>query len=104
MQLHEIPFLKSCSQGTGKDQQSLSDWVVSMKVVDGNAKVRCLPDDCGTNRDDILKAAQVNLGLFGVVLEYTAIVKPMSNCNVDNIFSMKLNVSYIFEDDYMFHI
>ena len=83
----------SFSQGTGKDQQSLSDWIVSMKVVDGNAQIRHLPDESMSYRDDILKAAQVNLGLFGVILEFTAIVKPMSNCTVDNIFSMKMEVT-----------
>ena len=85
----------SFSQGAGKDQQSLSDWIVSMKVVDGNAQIRHLPDESMSYRDDniILKAAQVNLGLFGVILEFTAIVKPMSNCTVDNIFSMKMEVT-----------
>ena len=61
-------------------------------MVDGNGQIRHLPDDGDGNHDDILKAAQVNLGLFGVILEFTVKVKPMSNCKVDNIFSMKMEV------------
>ena len=82
-------------QGTGKDQTSLSDWVVSMKLVDGNGDIRSLPGDIGSSSvspDDVMKAAQANLGLYGVILEFTIKVQPMSNCQVKNIFTQKVEV------------
>ena len=39
--LHTSPSM----QGTGKDQQSMSDWIIALKLVDGNGKVRTLPND-----------------------------------------------------------
>ena len=80
----------------------MSDWIVSMKLVDGSGAVRTLPQDTtATNlspgespvsSEDILKAAQANLGLFGVILEFTVKVQPMSNCTVNNIFTKKMKV------------
>ena len=64
-------------------------------MVDGNAQVRHLPYDSAATSvspEQVLKAAQVHLGLFGVVLEYTVKVQPMSNSTVDNIFSLKMEV------------
>lgn len=74
----------------------MSDWIVSMKLVDGNGIVRNLPDDIGTvsvSPEEVMKAAQVNLGVFGVILEFTVKVQPMSRCKVYNIFTKKLEVS-----------
>lgn len=92
--LHTSPSM----QGTGKDQQSMSDWIIALKLVDGNGKVRTLPNDemippdSTVSPDEILKCAQVTLGLYGVVLEFTVQVKPMSNAEVHNIFDMRLEV------------
>ncbi len=71
-----------------------------MKVVDGEGELRQLPPESlppgvTMNSDQILKAAQVNLGLFGVAVEYTVTVKPMSNCRVQNIFDQTLQVIII---------
>ena len=74
----------------------MSDWIVSMKLVDGNGTVRNLPDEIGTvsvSPEEVLKAAQANLGVFGVILEFTVKVQPMSHSKVNNIFTMKLRVS-----------
>ena len=83
-------------QGVGKDQQSMSDWIVSLRVVDGGGEIRNLPNDPeakSVTPEEVLKAAQVNLGLFGVVLEFTVKVQPMSKSDVKNIFSKKLEVN-----------
>ena len=79
-----------CVQGVGSDQTTMSDWIVSMTIVDGFGNVRPL-SELHTS-DDIMKAARTNLGLFGVILEFTVKVKPMSNAKVNNLFSMKLKV------------
>ena len=89
-------------QGVGKDQQSVSDLIVSMKLVDGNGNIRILPEDISATNlspgettvssDDVLKAIQTNLGLFGVILEFTLKVEPMSNCTVNNIFTKRMKV------------
>ena len=79
----------------GKDQTSLSDWIVSLKLVDGNGDVRSLPGDIGSvsiSTEDVMKAARTNLGLYGVILEFTMKVQPMSNCEVKNIFNLKMEV------------
>ena len=74
-----------------------------MKLVDGNGDIRTIPDDHVTptnlspgespvSTEDTLKAAQANLGLFGVILEFTVKVQPMSNCTVNNIFTTTMKV------------
>ena len=75
----------------------MSDWIVSMRVVDGAGNIKklppeSLPDGVTVTDDQILKAAQVCLGLFGVVIEYTVKVQPMSNSKVWNIFDMSMKV------------
>ena len=70
----------------------MSDWIVGMKLVDGKGEKVILP---GVNPPDpdVMKAARVNLGLFGVVVEFTVQVKQMSKCEVNNDFSQKLKVN-----------
>lgn len=85
-------------QGTGKDQPTMSDWITSMVVVDGNGEIKTIPDDYVTEdltAEDILKAASVNLGLFGVMVEFTVEVVTMENrgATVINNFSNTLGVS-----------
>ena len=86
-------------QGAGEDQQSMSDEIVSLKLVDGNGDVRTLPHDTkhkgelSVTPEEILKSVQVTLGVCGVVIEFTVKVKPMSNCTVHNIFNKKLEVN-----------
>jgi len=68
-----------------------------MKVVDGEGNIqklppKSLPDGVTVTCDQILKAAQVCLGLFGVVIEYTVKVKPMSHSKVWNIFDKAMKV------------
>ena len=67
-----------------------------MKLVDGNGVIRSLPgdiDSTSVSPEDVMKAAQTNLGLYGVILEFTLKVQPMSNCEVRNIFDLKMEVN-----------
>ena len=67
-----------------------------MTVVDGNGDLKVIPDDYGSigyNSDTILGAARASLGLFGVIVEVTVQVKPMTNARVVNDFSKRLSVS-----------
>jgi hypothetical protein len=64
-----------------------------MKLVDGNGVIRSLPgdiDSTSVSPEDVMKAAQTNLGLYGVILEFTVKVQPMSNCEVNNVFNLKM--------------
>ncbi len=77
----------------------MCDWITTMKVVDGNGALRTLPGTAsdlpgGTTVtiDEIRKAAQVSLGVFGVVVEFTLKVQPMSNRRVQNTFDYTLGV------------
>ena len=87
-------------QGVGKSQTSMLDWITSVVFVDGNGQLRTIPDGVPSNphlpKDTALKAAQVNLGLFGVMIEVTIGVKPMVNADVNNDFTFDLSVSQIF--------
>ena len=77
----------------------MSDWIKSMVFVDGNGQLRTIPDGVPSNppllKDSALNAAQVNLGLFGVMVEVTVGVKPMINADVNNDFTFDLSVSQI---------
>ena len=53
------------------------------------------PPPPGFTEEDITSAAKVNLGLFGVAVEYTFIVKPMPIVNLE---LKRRNVSDIFSD------
>ena len=64
----------------------MSDWIVSMKLVDGKGDLKCL------NEGDKLLAGQTSLGVLGVVVEFTLIVQEMSYSRVQNKFDMKLKV------------
>ena len=68
-----------------------------MVFVDGNGQLRTIPDEVAPHlpKDTALKAAQVNLGLFGVMVEVTIGVKPMINADVSNDFTFDLSVSQI---------
>ena len=70
-----------------------------MVFVDGNGQLRTIPDGIPPNphlpKDTALKAAQVNLGLFGVMVEVTVSVKPMINADVNNDFTFDLSVSQL---------
>ncbi len=83
-------------QGVGKSQTTMSDWITSMTVVDGEGNIKKIPDDFdlpNLSREEILSAASASLGLFGVIIDVTVQVQPMTNAHVRNVFSHKFTVS-----------
>ena len=61
-----------------------------------NGVIRSLPgdiDSTSVSPEDVMKAARTNLGLYGVILEFTLKVQPMSNCEVKNVFDLKMEVN-----------
>lgn len=64
----------------------MSDWIVSMSLVDGKGARQTL-----IQGDDLL-AGQTSLGVLGVVVEFTIKVQEMSFCRVQNKFDTKLKV------------
>lgn len=84
------------TQGVGKAQPAMSDWITSMTIVNGNGEIKRIPEDfgkSGCSPEEILCAASVSLGLFGVVVDITLKVNPMVNAKVKNVFSHQLSVS-----------
>ena len=75
-------------QGSGKDQKSVSDNLTELKIVNAKGELDTY-NDCSPN----MAAAKVNLGLFGVAVEYTFKVKKTKVVQVDNKLT---NVSEVF--------
>ena len=77
----------------------MSDLIKSLKLVDGNGTLRTLPEiqpaSAEVSTKDVLLAAQVSLGVLGVVVEFTLEVQEMSTCRVQNLFDMEVNVSFV---------
>ena len=69
------------TQGTGKDQKSVSDLLTELKIVNGQGQIVTYGPETESqgciSAHDILAAAKVNLGLFGIAVEYTLKVVPM---------------------------
>ena len=69
------------TQGTGKDQKSVSDFLTELKIVNGQGQIVTYGPQTqsqgGISAADIVAAAKVNLGLFGIAVEYTFKVVPM---------------------------
>ena len=74
-------------QGSGKDQKSVSDNLTELKTVNAEGKIDTY-NDYSLN----MAAAKVNLGLFGVTVEYTFKVKEMKKVRVDNKFTKVFEV------------
>lgn len=76
----------------GRDQTPMSDWMTSMKVVNSKGEVQTIPDDnlSAEEKEEILKAARVNLGVFGIIVEMTIKVSSMENVKVENHFNIKV--------------
>ena len=73
-------------QGVGKDQTAMSDWISSLKIVDHEGRLHSYPEDLPNHdhitKEEFMRALQVNMGLFGVVVEITMRVKPMTSARV----------------------
>lgn len=71
----------------GWDQQTVSDWVTEMTLVDSSGSIRRF-----SKKDDpeAMSALQVSLGLCGVITEVTMQVLPSYNVTVDNWFNWRV--------------
>ena len=78
-------------QGTGKYQKAVADYLTELKIVSGKGKIETYGPETqchdGFSTNDILAAAKVNLGLFGIAVEYTFKVKPLRYVLVDVIMN-----------------
>lgn len=63
--------------GSGLQQPPLSDFVISMEVIDGRGEVRTLSDE--TIGAEAMDAARLGFGLFGVIYAITLRAEPMFN-------------------------
>ena len=63
-----------------------------MKVVNYKGEVQTIPDEnlSSDEKENVLKAARINLGTFGIIVEMTVNVSPMENVQVDNFFNITL--------------
>ena len=81
----------------GKTQTTMSDWITSITIVNGDGELKRIPEDYpsvpGISAEDMLRAASASLGLFGVIVEITVKVEPMISAEVRNNFSHKVSVS-----------
>lgn len=70
----------------------MSDWMVSMKVVNYKGEIQTIPDEGLTpeEKEEVLKAARVNLGTFGIIVEMTIKISHMEKVRVDNKFDLTL--------------
>lgn len=67
-----------------------------MKIVNYKGEVQTIPDEALSpdEKEDVLKAARVNLGTFGIIVEMTINVSPMENVRVENLFDITLADAY----------
>ena len=83
------------TQGTGKDQKSVSDFLTELKIVNGHGQIVTYGPQTqsqgGISAADIVAAAKVNLGLFGIAVEYTFKVVPMKYVLYQEIVDEKVS-------------
>ena len=76
-------------QGTGKDQKVMSDLIKSIVIVDHNGDLKEYPKDFHDlpfDEDTAMNILRVNLGVFGVVVEFTLRLQPMQYVTTNNTF------------------
>ena len=63
-----------------------------MKVINCKGEVQTIPDESlsSDERENVLKAARVNLGTFGIIVEMTINISPMEKVRVNNFFDITL--------------
>jgi FAD/FMN-containing dehydrogenase len=71
--------------GSGIGFQSISDYVIAMRVITSRGKTKVIDD----RDEEVLNAARLSLGLFGMVTEITMRVEPEFNVKVEE-FNMSL--------------
>lgn len=65
------------THGTGKIAQSLSEYIIAMKLIKANGEIVSL-----TPENEILNAAKVSFGLLGIISEVTFQCQPLSYLNL----------------------
>ena len=63
----------------------MSDWVTAVTLVDSKGEIREFSQDKDKDRD-VMKAVQVNLGMFGVMITVTMKVQKEFMVKTDNLF------------------
>ena len=72
------------TQGVGGDQPCVSDWITAVTLVDSKGEIREFSQEKDGN--DVMKAIQVSLGMFGIFIKITMKVKRQFLVRVDNLF------------------
>lgn len=84
-----------------------------MKVVNSNGDVQTIPDEnlSESEKEEVLKAARVSLGMFGIIVEMTLEVQSLAVVTVDNKFDRKLgdvfdpdNLQTLLKENFSVHI
>lgn len=57
------------SHGSGWDHETLSDLVHSIEIVTANGELRCF--ETGVDNEEVMNAARLNLGMFGLIYRIT---------------------------------
>ena len=74
----------------GKDQKAMSDLIKSITIVDHNGDLKeypkDFPHDLPFDKETAMNILRVNMGVFGVVVEFTLCLKPMQYVNTKNTF------------------
>ena len=70
----------------------MSEWMLSMTVINGKGEIQTIPDPRlpQEKKEEILRAARVNLGMFGIILEMTIRIWPMEVVEVENFFNKSM--------------
>lgn len=69
-----------------------------MKVVNSKGDIQTIPsDDSKLDKEQVLRAARVNLGTFGIIVEMTIKIWPIFNVHVDNVFNITVNEMFFEE-------
>ena len=84
-------------QGTGWDCKAIVDYVVEMRIVDSKGTLRTFrksdpscPNDPDAN-DELFKAVQANLGMFGIIYDMTFDLPKMKVVKTKNYFDMSVD-------------
>jgi hypothetical protein len=65
------------AHGSGWNQQTLSDMVDVIELIDGRGRLRCFR--CGEDSDEVMNAVRVSLGMYGVVVRVALRILPAFN-------------------------
>jgi hypothetical protein len=70
------------AHGSGWDQQTLSDMVDVVELIDGRGRLRCFR--CGEDREEIMNAVRVSLGMYGIIIRVALRIQPAFNVRLSD--------------------